>query len=580
MGDKPTDERGWAPTPLSWRDHGIALGVFACVFGLLMATMDIGFTRDESFYFHAGREYLGWFEELAKHWRAGEVSASFTRANVDKHWSYNPEHPALMKTLFGLSLALFHKKLGWLSETTAMRLPTAAASAWLCSLVFLFGRQIGGRLVGVLAVGALVLQPRFFFHMHMACFDAPMAAIWFAVVYAYWRSMGNPRWALGAGVLWGIALATKLNAFFIPVVLVVHWLSIRWREIGVRREAREGIEVRLPAIPKALIAMALIGPVIFYAHWPRIWFDTFARVKWYMEFHLTHTHYFVYYFGQNLYTAPFPRTFPWVMTLVTVPGSILLASLLGGVAWWRERAASARVSEWWQSALERRLPGAALDVRGTGWLFALNIIFPIVLIGQPETPIFGGTKHWMTAMPFVAIVASMGAVAAGKWAAAALEAPTEARARVVQNIALGTAALSLLMPAALDLEHNHPYGTSYYNEVIGSHRGAADRRMMRQFWGYAVRGSAEWLNENAPKNAKVWTGNATGWAWREYQREGILREDLRATHMGSSDYAIFFHQKSFAHLEVELWRTYKTRAPVHVLELDGVPLVSIYRRAR
>lgn len=577
MSNLDKDRGSWAPASLSWHDHGIALGIFALVFALLMATMDIGFTRDESFYFHAGREYLGWFEELAKHWRAGNLGESFTQANVDKHWSYNPEHPALMKTLFGLSLALFHKKLGWLSETTAMRLPTAAMSAWLCSLVFLFGRQLRGRLVGVLAVGALLLQPRAFFHMHMACFDAPIVAVWFAVVYAYWRSMDSMRWVWFAGLLWGVALATKLNAFFIPVVLVVHWLAMRWREIGITK-SEEGIQVRAPAIPKALIAMALLGPLVFYLHWPRIWFDTFARVKWYMEFHLTHTHYFVYYFGQNLYTPPFTRAFPWVMTLVTVPLSILLAFALGAVAWWQERAVYGRVIAWKEALQRFSLPDVARDPRGTGGLFLLNIIFPIALIAQPETPIFGGTKHWMTAMPFLAIVAGWGAVAAARWASELFQGTP--REKLAATVCAALASLAMLLPAAIQLEHNHPYGTSYYNELIGSHRGAADKKMMRQFWGYAVRGAATWLDENAEPNAKVWTGNATSWAWSEYQREEIIRKDLRATGLGGSDYAILFHQKSFYARELEIWSAYKTRAPVYVLELDGVPLVSIYRRRK
>ena len=192
--------------------------------------------------------------------------------------------------------------------------------------------------------------------------------------------------------------------------------------------------------------------------------------------------------------------------------------------------------------------------------------------------LFGGTKHWMTAMPFLAIVAGWGAVAAAGWAAEMFEETPRAKLAVTLSAAL--ASLALLLPAATQLEHNHPYGTSYYNELIGSHRGAADQKMMRQFWGYAVRGAADWLNENTEQGAKIWTGNATSWAWNEYRREEIIRKDLRATGLGASDYAVLFHQKSFYARELEIWRAYGTRAPVYVLELDGVPLVSIYRRRK
>ena len=35
-------------------------------------------------------------------------------------------------------------------------------------------------------------------------------------------------------------------------------------------------------------------------------------------------------------------------------------------------------------------------------------LFPICLIALPSIPIFGGTKHWLTAYPFLALLAAMG----------------------------------------------------------------------------------------------------------------------------------------------------------------------------
>src|SRR5690554_6508137 len=184
----------------------------------------MGFTRDEGFYFHAAAQYIGWFEELWKNLHAGELAASFTQANIDRHWGYNPEHPVLMKAAFALSHKIFFELLGWMSPSTAMRFPTMLTAGWLLSGVYLFGRQLGGRLAGLVAVGALLLQPRFFFHAHLACFDVAVAAMNFWVVYAYWRSLGSKGWAVTTGLLFGLALSTKLNAFFLPITLVMHWL--------------------------------------------------------------------------------------------------------------------------------------------------------------------------------------------------------------------------------------------------------------------------------------------------------------------------------------------------------------------
>lgn len=568
-----------APQRLDRRDLLIMLGLFVGTLALLMSTMGAGLTRDESFYFHAAYEYIGWFEELADHWRAGRLGEAFGRASVDRHWGYNPEHPALMKTLFALSYKLFHQKLQWLPLIESMRLPGAAMGAWLCAMVYGFGRQVFGRLAGIVAVGALLCQPRFFFHAHQTCFDVPMAAMWFAVIYAYWRSLGSVRWAWGAGVLWGLALATKLNAFFLPVILVAHWLLVHGRQAGVVRGESGDVRVRVPPMPWGLVLMAVLGPIIFYLHWPRIWFDTFERVSWYMRFHLKHEHYFVYYFGQNLARPPFPISFPFVMTAVTVPLSVLGAGALGAVAAARERHVVARLKAWVAALRARRFAGAPLDPRGTGLLLAINLLFPLALIAQPSTPVFGGTKHWMPAMPYLSMLAGAGvAFALAQAQAWWQDARAQAMPRAAQALVGAALAAAIVGPAALETAHNHPFGTSYYNEVIGGTRGAADRHMMRQFWGYASRQSLAWLNANAPKNATVYTHNMTGWAWQDYRKQGLIRKDLRPAPLERADIALYHHQKAFHYIRHELWDFMQTRAPVHLVTLDGVPLVSVYAR--
>ena len=37
---------------------------------------------------------------------------------------------------------------------------------------------------------------------------------------------------------------------------------------------------------------------------------------------------------------------------------------------------------------------------------ALNLLVPVVLIAAPSVPIFGGTKHWMGALPFGCLLAA------------------------------------------------------------------------------------------------------------------------------------------------------------------------------
>lgn len=531
-------------------DGALAIGVALLTFVALMATMDIGVPRDESFYYHAGVKYVGWFNEMWANLQAGRFFDTFEQASVDRHMSYNAEHPALMKMLFGLSWQTFSQKLDWLSGIEALRLPAVVFSSTLAAFVYLFGKSLSGRTAGVLAVALLFLQPRFFWHAHLACFDIPVIACWVLVVYGYWRTLERQAWGwvLFTGLCWGVALSVKLNAFFLPGVLGLHWIvkAILDRKAG-----------RPFQFPWVFVSMALFGPLLFFGLWPRHWFDTVDRVQWYLNFHLKHVHYFVYYFGENIQKPPLPVSYPWVMTLITVPATILTAFVAG-------------------LALYRRQVGS--DESVTWLLLAINLIFPIALISMPETPIFGGTKHWAAAMPFLAIVAAGGVVVCGRALGLALlnRAPGSSAALRITGIAVVTGAVA--GPALYASVENHPMGPAYYNELIGSYRGAADARMVRQFWGFAAAESFDWLNENAQPGARIWSHNTTGYAWRMYQKDGLLREDVRTVGATASQIGLYHHQKAFIYMLIPLWEAYGTRTPVHVVDIDGVPFLSVYER--
>lgn len=601
----------WKPEKLDRWDALIGAAVLLGTFWLFMATLNIGFTRDETFYFHAAAQYIGWFEDLWKNlWNTNfphSLAESFSQANIDKHWNYNPEHPVLVKTLFALSHKLFFDKLHWFSESTSLRLPGAAFGSIALLCVYAFGRQCFGRLAGVVAVGAILFQPRFFFNAHLSCFDVPIAALWVMVVYAYWRSLESKRWAWVAGILFGLALSAKLNAFFIPIVLCAHWALLHWRGFGLagndadEQPAPGQLRVwkfRLPPIPWGLVSMAVLGSILFHVLWPYHWFETWDRVEWYLDFHLKHVHYFVWYFGARLDEPPFPIAFPWVMALVTVPATLLLTFFFGVWAAARQWRFVDWVGRWWGALRQRKLPAtrgadAGFDPRATGLLLAINFIFPIALISMPSTPVFGGTKHWIVSMMFLAVFVGAGVSMAIEMAADALTGrkktddssethpPNQASERPVARmlIALGVS-LAVLGPAAYATWYNHPFGTSYYNELIGSYRGAADAGMMRQFWGYTSRQSLGWVNEHAPKNGRIWTHNTTRWGWNMYEKDGLARKDLRPTSIKSSQLGIFHHQRAFTWERQKLWTDYGTRTPAYVVDIDGVPLISVYERPR
>lgn len=583
---------------VGWRDYLVALALFAATFCALgLAQRDQGIMRDEATYFDAARNYWGWLAELGDNVAAGHPGRSLSPANIARYWRVNSEHPGLAKTLFGISWRLFHRRGGErapaagddreggpLGLISAFRLPGWIFTALGVALLYLFGVRIDSRLAGVAAALLYITIPRAFFHGQLACFDAPIATCWLAVVYAYVRSLSSARWGVLAGVAFGVALATKHNAWFLPPLLLIHYLLVIRPDISLR-------PLRLPRVPLAFISMAVLGPLIFWAHWPWLWFDTVDHLQRYFGFHLHHAYYNMEYLGRNWGPPPLPVSYPFIMTLFTVPTVTVVLACAGGWLLARyplagplarllgRRATTPRpaVDERFVFEAERSWlrPGRGLDPR-LGTLFGVNALFPLALIALPSTPIFGGTKHWLPAYPFFAL---LGGVALGRLAE---------RLRTAGR-GWGRAALALpllaALPGAIDTACTHPFGLSQYNALAGGVAGGADLGLNRQFWGYAPRQLLPWIDETFKRGARVYFHDVNYGAYRDYIRVGLLRGDIQYAGMElpairASDYAMVIHELHFNKYDYWIWDSYGTPSPTRVLQLESVPLVSVYSRPR
>jgi hypothetical protein len=542
---------------------------------LLLASRTQGNVRDEGYYFDAAEQYSAWYVELVPNLVHGQFAKSFSRGAVDRAFTYNHEHPALMKSLFGLSWHFLHKcdcprqgglhpvayrqkhaSLNLLDEETAFRVPTMLLTALMVALAFAWAARFSAA-VGLAAAGMSLFAARLFFDAELACFDAPIAALWFLTVYAYWRSRSQDRagrrWARGAGVIFGLALATKHNAFFIPPVLIVHALWVDRRELWTSLRER-----RLPrgeAFPRALLWMATLGLLVYFACWPWMWFQTVARFREYVAFHVHHVYYNFEYLGRNYNKPPFPRAFVFGMTLVTVPATTLLLAVSGALTWLRDA---------------RR--GETTTPAGTGLLVGLNALAPMLVLTLTGAPIFGATKHFHAAIPFLALL--------GAYALAAL-----IRALGAPRVLAIALSLLAVVPAAVDTWRSHPYALSHYAAFVGGPDGGASLGMNRQFWGYATRGLLPYINTHAQRNAPIYWHDTNQSQINLYVRTGRLRPDVRNTGLEepgvqASNLGIIIHERHFAKYEYWFWDFYGTTRPSTVLTHEDVPIVTLYERPR
>ncbi len=580
---------------------GAALAVLHLAF--LASTLDVGFSRDESFYFNAAEQYAGWYDLLLK-----EPGKALSKEAVDQFFAYNGEHPALPKMLYGASWRLFGRMhdpvaepfsrawyfqgnppdtlLGWFSESTAMRLPALLLASFLVFAVYLFGVEFLGRRAALFAALGWMFQPHAFWHSHFACFDVPVTAMWFLSAWAFLKSVPPPgaprtrshvRWALATGVMLGLALNTKHNAFFFPPLAFLWWAWTRRREWSLRLEGA-GLRLRIPPVPLAFFAMLLVTPAVYYLLWPKLWHDPVGHLKWYLSFHAKHEYYWVYYFG-TLYTKPpFPLPFPFVMSAMTIPGTTVLLFAAGSLRLLREwvvRAASRFAAS--ASGLASRLP-----VREPGMvLFVfLNFLIPFAVIAHPKVPHFGGTKHWLHGVPFACLMAGVGfeVLLDGLKALA----DRLGRAFSTKGVRVAGGALALLLfvaPAAYDTLTHTADGSSYYNAFAGGRAAMGELGMQREFWGNSSYSALGWVNEELPPNSRVHFHDTTWDAVRMYWRDGLLRRDvIPVWDLGSADELLFHWHKEFTDIEAEARDDWRVDLPAFVSAPDGVPLLDAWRR--
>ena len=522
----------------------------------------IGLSRDEGIYVDAAQRYGAWIELLFS-----EPGRALARAATDSAFRANREHPPLMKVLFALG-QLAHQKWGVFgSDSLSFRFGGMLCAALLIALIYEFASRLYGRSAGAFAALAYALLPRPFYHAHLNAFDVPITFASSAVGYAYYRSLREPRFAIVCGLAFGLALLTKHNAWFLPGIFAVHFAILSAVELRSRkRTGRRSIGL----VPWWLVAMLLLGPLLFVGGWPWLWHDTLERIRAYAAFHLHHEYYNIEYFGVNYFWPPFPSSYPWIMTLFTVPLTTLVTGVIGAVREFADTLRSLRPLIGRPAADGGRHCALEHDpALATILLFGM-LLAPLVIISIPTTPIFGGTKHWFPAYPMLALFAGR----AFQLLLDALPAPGQ----LARQAAPWVVGAWLLAPAAVETAHSHPFGLSHYTVAAGGVPGAAEKGMNRQFWGFTTRSLVPYLRRALPRGGDLYLCDTIYWSFEMLIRDDFLTPEFRPNgEIARADLALVHHEKHFLEVDTQIWTTYGTVQPVYVLTYDGVPIISVYR---
>ncbi len=458
----------------------IAFGLGLLVVVILVLTAPhIGLTWDEPAYIAASESYAGWFHIL----RASPQLAMQPPV-IEAYWRANHEHPPLDKIWSGW---VWNVAKSYLDDLTAHRLGNMLLAGGLVSMLYLLVARHFGPFAGLMAALLLVTMPRFFFHAHLAALDVPAATAVWATVFAFWllKDRRGIGWDILLGLIWGLALATKVNAVFVPPTLLAWVLLFQRRWHLLRR----------------LAVMGLLALPVFLAVWPWLYDKAqfWPRLDWYIRF-VTVDHWKIGQYYLDRFWMPPPWHFPLVIILAVTPLTAALLSLTGAVRVCREPSQ-----------------------RALGGLLLINVAAPLAIPVLGDSLLYDNDRLFMPAFPFLAALGGIG----GSWVVGWLGGRVVQGKFAMQMMLAAVVVGLMIAPQLVSAGGLYPHLLSYYSETVGGVRGAARLGLETTYWCETYAAALPYLNEHAQAGDVVWVDSWSHDVLFYYQRQGQLRADVR-----------------------------------------------------
>jgi len=456
----------------------IATLISIFVFVLLVATAPrIGLTWDEPAYIAASESYIKWYGELFTN-----PSQALTDESITNAWTINKEHPPLNKVWSGFVWSITKN---FTDDLLAHRLGNMVLVAILAGLLYFWIQNSYGQVAGFASVAALLTMPRFFFHAHLSALDVPAAFSAFIVTFLFWKTLDKTglKWGILLGVVWGLALATKINAAFVIVTFGL-WLLI------FRREINQFVR---------LFIMGIIAIPVFFLAWPWLYHHTVERITEYILF-ITVNHWEIgqYYLGQ--FFMPPPWHFGFVMLWAVLPITLTILYFTGFIS-----SAIARQDE------------------GVSWLLFLSALTPILAIAIGQSMVYDNERLIMVSFPFLAGLAGVGfayLASSIEKLSGQLNKPKVVRSGIV------LLALIAFAPQIISMIRLYPHLLSYYGESVGGLRGATELGLETTYWCESYQLALPILNEQAQPGDLIWVDPWSHDVMIYYQVHGYLRDDI------------------------------------------------------
>lgn len=502
-----------------------SLAILMVVCGLLLSVArDLPAGWDEGYVWERIDALQQWAEKLRRHgW------SEFTAANAEQFWRFSRKEPDGHGPFYALLSCVGHWLSGrWLPPPLSYRVGSIALFAFAAACVYATLRDRFGPPIALVTLTMMAALPRSLPELCYGLVDGPLLSLslvgWCGFVLAVERR--HPFGVLLFGVALGLAMATKLTGWFLPMPYFA-WTLVDRRVSAWRTLLRGG-------------ALAIVVVFAVNVGW---WFRPALGVVEFFRSNLTRdlTRPISILFMGQIY----PFSLPWYNTLVwmsiAVPVGVVLLGSLGVLL----------------AVLRARFDRFGL-------LLVLNWTLLMVVRALPQAPGHDGTRQINIAFAFLALLAGYGlAVAATAW--------RDARWRRRIVLAAGIAAAAECVVACVAY---HPNQLSYYSPVIGNLTGAERAGFEpTYFWDSVTADVADWLRRNTSERRRVLFGNYTP-SFRYMQKWGHFQFAIG----GSSDpllqWYVMQHRPGIYKPE-DRWLL-ANRTPAFAKRLGEVTLLSVF----
>lgn len=516
--------------------HGLKRGdviflslLFLAAFFSVMLTDSGGFglSWDEAYYYQPSRDAAGWLIQTMF-----GPDRPLSADEIESAWGEIRELPSMPKLALGLSSLMFSD---WLGPLRAMRIPSAVAYALSLVLIYLLALKVTGRPGALAAVFSYALLPRIFGHAHIAAAESITVFMTLLTVYCFLKGLKNPWWSVFLGIVFGLALNTKINCIFLPAIL------IPWAHAYHRRKYVNNF-----------FAMAFLSPVIMVITWPWLWHNSAARLLEYIYFFVTHQKTAIYYFGEkyNYGSETAPWHYPFVMTFLTTLPVVILFTVFGII-----------------SSLK--------DVKSDSikTLFLWSFFAFLAISALPASPRYDGVRLFLPAFPFLALLSGIGLHAI---LLRLPKGPPFRGAVYMRDLAAAVGILLIITGGLFSIIRIHPHELSYYNVYTGGLPGAWKKGMETTYWGEAVNEEVIKVLNELPPDAEIKTLALHDKVFDLLQKWDRLRSDLEINEGDPPwDYHLLLVRKSF--FSRPEWTLFANWPRMKVFEEQGVPLVILSR---